>query len=372
VVEAGEDSAVLDSAPDVDGACDNGDAGAGTDGEAGPQDAAPICSPTAHRCDGNTVQICADGGWSDQMTCSSFCQQGACGRPLSCSGVGSYCGASGNIDCCSAHEVDGGTFERSYDITQPAGSDIYPATVSSFILDDFEVTTARFGNFIDAYPADDGGVGDLPIAHSGKNPNDPNDTGWDPSWTALLPPNRTALEAALTSCSFNSGANWGQRGPYPINCVDWYVAFAFCIWDGGRLPTEAEWNYAAAGGGGPTGQLVFPWSTDPNDTSITMDDAVFYPEMLEKVGSKQPHGVGRWLQADLVGNVSEWVRDSYVDTYAIVPCNDCADYSVTPFKSYRGGDNTSSGDTSIAASSRFQSAPDQYMPYVGIRCARSN
>ncbi len=48
----------------------------------------------------------------------------------------------------------------------------------------------------------------------------------------------------------------GSNENQPINCVTWYEAFAFCISDGGYLPTAAEWNYAAAGG---SDQRAYPF-----------------------------------------------------------------------------------------------------------------
>ena len=60
-----------------------------------------------------------------------------------------------------------------------------------------------------------------------------------------------------------------------MNCIDWYTAYAFCIWDGGRLASEAEWNFAAAGG---SEQRYYPWgdaSLDPTLASYGCTEGVW-------------------------------------------------------------------------------------------------
>jgi sulfatase modifying factor 1 len=138
----------------------------------------------------------------------------------------------------------------------------YPAEVSDFRLDTYEVTVGRFRKFVAAYSQT------MIAAGAGANPNNASDTGWSTAWNASLDAGSEALATAL-KC-FGSYQTWtdapgsAAAESLPINCIDWFEAEAFCIWDGGRLPTEAEWNYAAAGG---TQQRVYPWGSTAPDCS---------------------------------------------------------------------------------------------------------
>jgi formylglycine-generating enzyme required for sulfatase activity len=124
----------------------------------------------------------------------------------------------------------------------------------------------------------------------------------------------------------------------PANCVDFYVAYAFCIWDGGRLPTEAEWNYAATGG---SEQRYYPWSDPPSSTSIDATRAVYSGSggQIADVGSK-PAGNGLFGQADLEGNVGEWTLDYFGDYPE--SCVDCLNTTVSD-RAIRGGNFFSAG-----------------------------
>jgi formylglycine-generating enzyme required for sulfatase activity len=323
----------------------------------------------------------ADGGTGDATTMGGSTSTGGTtgaggttsggetGRSVygpSCSGLAATCGPSKNDNCCTSLLVPGGTYNRSND---PAA----PATVSDFYLDKYEVTVGRFRAFVSAGmgtqanpPAD--GTGDHPLIPG---------TGWDSTWNSSLTANAAALQAAL-QCDPNY-QTWtstpGANEDLPINCIDWYEAFALCAWDGGRLATEAEWGYAAAGG---SEQRVYPWgSTDPGaNANLAVWDCRYHgtgncsgTTNIAPVGSV-PAGNGKWGQSDLAGNIWEWIFDWHSPSYA-VPCSDCADITESPGRLARGGCFSCQSTTVLGVAYRTNHAPNRRLNFFGVRCART-
>ena len=111
---------------------------------------------------------------------------------------------------------------------------------------------------------------------------------------------RLLSEDNATPLASNVAVTWtAGNDKLPINCVNWYEAYAFCIWDGGFLPSEAEWEYAAAGG---TEQRQYPWGTaapgTTNQYAIYGSNYTGNSTGLAPVGTAAM-GAGRWGQLDL-------------------------------------------------------------------------
>jgi formylglycine-generating enzyme required for sulfatase activity len=169
----------------------------------------------------------------------------------------------------------------------------------------------------------------------------------------------------------------GANESLPINCIDWFTAMAFCIWDGGFLPTEAEWNYASAGG---SEQRAYPWSSPPGSLAIDCSYANYYDGAayctnppsgaVNRVGSESPEGDGKWGHADLGGDVWEWTLDWYASTYGD-PCVDCANLIPASSRVVRGGFFGLDASTLRGAFRNGAAAPSRRGVDVGVRCARS-
>lgn len=317
------------------------------------------CNDDDTRCVNDRAQRCVGGNWDTGELCVNYCQAGRCINPPSC-GVSDKCGTHG-YSCCKSFYVPGGSFYLSYDEVRYTEQS-FRARVDGFLLDKFEVTVERMRRFLEVYEPKVFKPG------SGRAAHILDDTGWD----ALYPLPATAAELSVALKCSQTDATWAEsandtQATLPINCVDFFVAYAFCIWDGGRLPTEAEWNYAASGG---EEQRVYPWSMPVTSEEVSEEHAAYgQVEGLPSLVGSHPKGDSRWLQSDLGGNVSEWTLDFYADPYPSTDCDNCVNTTAAPRKSLRGGDYLTD-PYFLSAADRSNAQPNLRRGNIGFRCAR--
>ena len=153
---------------------------------------------------------------------------------------------------------------------------------------------------------------------------------------------------------------------HPATHVSWDDAQAFCQWAGLRLPSEAEWEWAARGGDGRS----YPWGNEePGTTRANWKGAEDGHEKTAPVGSF-PAGASPIGALDMGGNVVEWVEDWYADGYPAGAATDPTGPGSGSFRAFRGGCHTFPAER-CRATDRGGLAPARKVGYLGFRVALS-
>jgi formylglycine-generating enzyme required for sulfatase activity len=147
---------------------------------------------------------------------------------------------------------------------------------------------------------------------------------------------------------------------HPIVHVNWNDAVAYCQWAGGRLPTEAEWEYAARAGT----ETVYPWGDSVDGSCAWYNDNSAL--QTHPVGKKKANG---WGLYDMVGNVWEWCADWYDKTYyASSPSTDPQGPARGKRRVVRGG-SWDCHPLDLRVSNRCPYDPSERPDAFGFRCA---
>jgi formylglycine-generating enzyme required for sulfatase activity/serine/threonine protein kinase len=196
-------------------------------------------------------------------------------------------------------------------------------------------------------------------------------------WPKITPSERKTYSPLCTGSD-------PEKLDHPITCVTWEMADNFCKVNGGRLPTEAEWEFATRG---PDGR-IYPWGDDPPTAAhlnacdaqclawgkahkvdlkaMALGDDGF--ATTAPVG-KFPAGRSRFGPYDVVGNVWEWVADWYGEYKADAAQNPQGPASAER-KVIRGGAWNAGVETWLHPSFRYAQVPNAQSYGIGFRCVK--
>jgi formylglycine-generating enzyme required for sulfatase activity len=214
---------------------------------------------------------------------------------------------------------------------------VHTVTVSSFDISKYEITNEQFCDFLNITGvSSDGTVQGVEYIN---------------------------LEGEHVQISYNEGrfSVVEDKENYPVNHVSWYGAKAFCEWAGGRLPTEAEWEFAARGGNQSNG-YTYSGSNNIDDVGWYWDNS---HGDTHPVGQKQSNELGIF---DMTGNVLEYCSDWYKSTYySESPQYNPQGPSEGTSRVYRGG-AWERYEYNCRSAARSRSVPEYAGKEQGIRC----
>jgi Sulfatase-modifying factor enzyme 1 len=172
-----------------------------------------------------------------------------------------------------------------------------------------------------------------------------------------------ACEAPLDPTSRTRDYYYGnpEFALHPVINVNWFDAAAYCAWTGGRLPTEAEWEFAAEGG---LGNIRFPHGDEVNGGEANFDNIV---GETATIGSYAPNGYGL---RDMAGNVWEWTNDYYDSAYFSVSPEENPTGPESGFHRAIKGGGYSSFNYYARIAYRNHIYETLWLDSLGFRCAR--
>ena len=162
-------------------------------------------------------------------------------------------------------------------------------------------------------------------------------------------------------------SDWSSEADQPRNCVDWYDAQAFCEAQGGTLPSEMQWEYAARG----VESWVYPWGNDYDaepERVIGADDPTYGNTQTAPVGSR-PAGASWVGVMDMSGNVWEWTHTRY-DPYPYEEGDNGYNSGDISNRVLRGGSFLDPA-SDLRSAGRYYWGPSNDYDSIGFRCAFS-